>query len=338
MPKDYYRILGVDKNATKEEIKRAFRKMARKHHPDVNPDKPEAVQKFKEINEAYQVLSDDKKREMYDKFGVVDGDPSGPAGGQGFGGFGEFGGFGGFPGGGKGRVYRGPDGTTYYYSTSGTGSDAGGGFGGFDFFNDLGDIFDVFSNKGRGSTRARGSNYGNRPRDGDDLRYDMEISFMDAFHGGKRKIMYRDPATGESKTLTVNIPRGVHDGQKLRLKGKGMPGENGGVPGDLYIAVHIKPHESFRRKGEDVEVDKEVPFSTAVLGGTITVQGLDGPISVKIPPGTRDGTRLRVKNRGFHLLQSERRGNLLIKIKIIVPKKVTREQRELVQRLREVGL
>jgi len=203
MPKDYYKILGINKNASKEEIKRAFRKMARKYHPDVNPDEPKSGEKFKEINEAYSILNDDKKREMYDKFGVVEGDPSS---------YQQWGG--GSPR--SGQTYRSPDGTTYYYSTSGSpgGFDfseifgnhknSNSGFGGFDFFNDLGDIFDVYSRRG-GSTRARTTEFRNQPREGDDLRYDMEISFMDAFYGGKRKIQYRDPTTGQPKTLTINI-------------------------------------------------------------------------------------------------------------------------------------
>jgi len=244
MAKDYYNLLGVNRNASKEEIKRAFRKMARKYHPDVNPDEPKSGEKFKEINEAYSILSDDKKREMYDKFGVVEGDAS------------SYQQWGGAPGG--PRVQRGPDGTTYYYSTSGDpgnfdfseifgtsrNSNRRQSSGSYDFFNDLGDIFDVFSNRG-GSTRARSNQPQNYPREGDDLRYDMEIEFMDAFQGGKKKIQYKDPTTGQMNTLNVNIPRGIKDDQKLRLKGKGMPGENGGAQGDLYIAIHIKKHPKF---------------------------------------------------------------------------------------------
>ncbi|MHA1291059.1 MAG: DnaJ C-terminal domain-containing protein [Promethearchaeota archaeon] len=341
MVKDYYKILGIDKNASKEEIKRAFRKLARKYHPDVNPDENKSGEKFKEINEAYSVLSDDKKREMYDKFGVVDGDPST------YQQWSE-----GFP---KGsRVYRGPDGTTYYYSTSGSPEDfdfstifsnfgkskKGTDFrniGGFDFFNDLGDIFDVFSNMG-GSTRARSSTFGNRPREGDDLRYDMEIDFMDAFYGGKRKIKYRDPLTGENKTLTVSIPRGIKDDQKLRLKGKGMPGENGGPPGDLYISVHVKPHPIFKREGDDIYIIQEIPYSTAVLGGKIQVPGIERRLNITIPPRTKDSTTLRLRNQGFYKIGSNDRGNLLVKIKIQIPKRINKKQKELLEKLKATGL
>jgi curved DNA-binding protein len=334
MVKDYYKILGINKGASKEEIKRAFRKMARKYHPDVNPDEPKSGEKFKEINEAYTILSDDKKRDMYDRFGVVEGDSS------------SYQNWSGAPGG--ARVHRSPDGTTYYYSTS----DSPGGFdfseifrnqnnsrtGGFDFFNDLGDIFDVFNRGGRGSTRARSPNYNNLPREGDDLRYDMEIGFFDAFHGGKKKVQYKDPTTGQMRVINVNIPRGIKDDQKLRLKGKGMPGENGGAPGDLYIAIHIKKHPKFERREDDLYIEQEVPFTTAVLGGKIQVQGVEKTLNVTLPPGTNDSSLLRLKNQGFYRINSDQRGNLLIKIKINVPDKLSRNQKIILEKLQAVGL
>ncbi|NHJ22532.1 MAG: hypothetical protein EAX91_16415 [Candidatus Lokiarchaeota archaeon] len=337
MAKDYYNVLGLEKGASKEEIKRAFRKLARKYHPDVNPDEGKSGEKFKEINEAYSILNDDKKREMYDKFGVVEGDPS------------SYQQWGGAPGG--GRVHRSPDGTTYYYSTSGAPGnfdfgDIFGNFrnsnkrqssGGYDFFNDLGDIFDVFSNRG-GSTRARSNRNQNYPREGEDLRYDMEISFMDAFLGGKRQVQYKDPATGSNQTLTITVPRGVRDDQKLRLKGKGMPGENGGAPGDLYIVVHVKDHDLFERDGDDIYVDQEIPFTTATLGGKTQVPGIENSISVTVPPGTKDSTVLRLKEKGFYKLNSEKRGNQLVRVKIKVPHKTNKKQKELLEQLKATGL
>ena len=336
MAKDYYKILGINKGASKEEIKRAFRKMARKYHPDVNPDEPKSGDKFKEINEAYTILSDDKKRDMYDRFGVVEGDTS------------SYQNWGGSPG--RGTVHRSPDGTTYYYSTSAS----PGGFdfseifgnrnnsrargGGFDFFNDLGDIFDVFNRSGSGSTRARSPNYSNIPREGDDLRYDMEIDFMDAFNGGKKKVQYNDPTTGQTKILNVNIPRGIKDDQKLRLKGKGMPGENGGSPGDLYIAIHIRKHPKFERKDDDIYIEQEIPFTTAALGGKIQVPGIENMLNVTVPPGTNDLSLLRLKNQGFYKINSNQRGNLLVKIKIKVPKKLNKNQKELLEKLKILGV
>jgi len=337
LAKDYYKTLGLQKNASKEEIKRAFRKLARKYHPDVNPDEAKSGEKFKEINEAYSLLSDDKKREMYDKFGVVEGDSSTYQQGRGS------------PGG--RRVYQSPDGTSYYYSTSGSPGNfdfseifgnAGSSrkrqtSGGYDFFNDLGDIFDVFSNMG-GSTRARSTSSRNIPREGDDLRYDMEIKFMDAFLGGKRKVQYRDPLTGANKTLTITIPRGVRDKQKLRLKGKGMPGENGGSPGDLYIAIHVKKHKIFERDGDDIYVDQEIPFTTATLGGKVQVPGLDKTLNVTIPAGTKDSTILRLKNKGVYKMNSEERGNQLVRVKIKIPKRTSKKQKELLEQLKVTGL
>ena len=336
MVKDYYKTLGINKGASKEEIKRAFRKMARKYHPDVNPDELKSGEKFKEINEAYSILNDDKKRDMYDRFGVVEGDSS------------TYQNRGGAPRG--ATVRQSPDGTTYYYSSSGSpgGFDfneifgnhnsSGGRGGGFDFFNDLGDIFDVFNRRGNGSTRARSPNYSNVPREGDDLRYDMEIDFMDAFGGGKKKVQYKDPMTGQIKTLNVNIPRGIKNDQKLRLKGKGMPGENGGAQGDLYISIHVRNHPNFERKGDDILIEQEVPFTTATLGGKIQVSGVENTLNVTVPSGTNDSSLLRLKNQGFYKMNSNQRGNLMIKIKIKVPKKLNRNQKELLEKLHVLGV
>ncbi len=335
---DYYEILGVEKNATKDEIKRAFRKMARKYHPDVNPDEPKSGEKFKEINEAYQVLSDDEKRQMYDRFGVVEGVGSAGTGQQ--------------YAGGPGSVYTSPDGRTYYYSSSGSPeegfdfNDIFSGFGspksqrggGFDFFNDLGDIFDVFSRRG-GSTRARSdSQRVNIPREGDDLRYDMEIDFMDAYEGGKRKIQYRDPSTEENQILTITIPRGVKDNQKLRLKGKGMPGEYGGPAGDLYIAIHIRNHPIFERREDDLYIEKEIPFTTATLGGKVKVPGVEKELTVTIPSGTGDSTVLRLQNQGFYKINSNERGSLLVKVTIKVPDRLNNNQKKLLEELKKSGL
>lgn len=337
MVKDYYQVLGIDKTATKDEIKRAFRKLARKYHPDVNPDEPKSGEKFKEINEAYGILSDDKKREMYDKFGVVEGDPS------------SYQQQGGFPGG--GQAYQSPDGTTYYYNTSGgpRGFDfseifgKGGksrstrGSGGFDYFNDLGDIFDVFSKQGT-SSRVRDGGFGNRPVEGEDLRYDMEIDFMNAYYGGESKISYRESSTGQQTTLTVKIPRGIKDQQKLRLKGKGLPGMNGGPPGDLYINVNVKPHPIFKLEEDDIYIEKEISFTTAVLGGKVDVPGIEKTLNMTVPLGTRDGAILRLKNQGFFKTGTEERGSLLVKISIRIPKKLNKTQKELIEKLQKTGL
>jgi len=161
---------------------------------------------------------------------------------------------------------------------------------------------------------------------------------LDAFYGGKKKVQYKDPVSGQIKNLNVNIPRGIKDNQKLRLKGKGMPGENGGSSGDLYIAIHIKKHPNFERKDDDIYIEQEVPFTTAVLGEKIQVQGIEKTLNVSIPPGTNDSSLLRLKNQGFYKINSEQRGNLLVKIKIRVPKKLNRNQKELLVKLQTVGV
>ncbi len=338
MVNDYYSILGINRDASKEDIKRAFRKLARKYHPDVNPDNPQAIEKFKEINNAYSILNDDKKRDMYDKFGVTDGETPQPQ---------DFGSAG--PGG--VRVERGPNGTRYYYSGSGMP-------GSFNFdFNDLfgkrrndsaprgsesdedfGDIFDVFSSLG-GRTKARtGRPSSARPMEGEDLRYDLEIDFLDAFHGREMKLQYPNPVTQETKTLELKIPPGVRDTQKVRLKGMGMPGINGGSPGDMYLVIHIKDNPRFARDDNDLSVVQEIPFTIAVLGGKIPVEGVDKPLTVTVPPGTKDGSILRLKDQGFPKFGSEERGNLLVEIKIQVPTKIKKQQREMLERLQETGL
>ena len=166
----------------------------------------------------------------------------------------------------------------------------------------------------------------------------MEIDFMDAFGGGKKKVQYKDPMTGQIKTLNVNIPRGIKNDQKLRLKGKGMPGENGGAQGDLYISIHVRNHPNFERKGDDILIEQEVPFTTATLGGKIQVSGVENTLNVTVPSGTNDSSLLRLKNQGFYKMNSNQRGNLMIKIKIKVPKKLNRNQKELLEKLHVLGV
>ena len=331
MVKDYYKILGINKNASKEEVKRAFRKMARKYHPDVNPGDKSAEDKFKEINEAYMLLTDDKKREMYDKFGVVEGDPSTYQQRAGPGGF-----------------RRGPGGS-YTYTYSGgpgginledlfrnvSGSSGGSPFNDFDVFNDLGDIFNVFRGQRGGSksrTKAR------MPQAGEDLRYDMEIDFHEAYFGGERTVKFVKPGTRQEKTIKVKIPKGIHPNQKLRIPNEGMQGMHGGPSGDLYISVSIKPHQYFKRKGDDLYYETEIPFTHAVLGGKISVPCMEGNLTLKIPPGTQDLTTFRLKNQGFYGLGSEKRGNLLVKVKIKVPKNLNPKQKRLLEDLQALGV
>ena len=178
----------------------------------------------------------------------------------------------------------------------------------------------------------------NYPKEGEDLKYEMTIEFLDAFYGGNKRIQYDDPITGKRNSLNVKIPKGIKKGQKLRLKGKGMPGSNGGNFGDLYININIKDHPEYERLGDDIRINFEIPFTSAVLGGKIKVGGIDRRLNVSIPPGTKDSTILRVKNQGFYKINSEERGNLMIKIKIQIPNKIDENQKELLEKLKISGL
>jgi DnaJ-class molecular chaperone len=327
--RDYYKLLGINKNASQDEIKTAFRKMARKYHPDVNPNDPSAEEKFKEINEAYEVLKDPKTREQYDKFGHdFKRYENVPPGWQ--------------PGAGA-RSGGGP-GFRYTYTTSGPGgqqvnledlfgSSGGGGFGGIgDIFGDLfGDVFNVKG--GRTSQRRRP-----RPQSGDDLKYPLNIGFEESYHGTTKNISFRNPATGEAKTVKLRIPAGVKDGIKLRVAGEGMPGQRGGGPGDLYVEINVRPHNTFKREGDDLIAKKYIKYSQAVLGAKVPVPSLNGRIKLTIPPGTQSGAKFRIPNKGFPKVNTNIRGNLIIETQIEIPKSVSPQQRSVVEEIAKLGL
>jgi curved DNA-binding protein len=302
--KDYYQTLGVNKNASDEEIKRAYRKLAMKYHPDRNPNKKDAEERFKEINEAYAVLSDKDKRKQYDTFGA-----------EGF----------------RQRftqedIFRGFD---FDEILSGLFGGRGrrefryGGRGGFDF----GDLF-----TGQGAYQ----DMGRRPQKGEDILYELTISLEEAALGGEKRISYRKD--GKIEEVSVRIPRGIETGKKLRLVGKGMDGRRGSPPGDLYLQISVREHPVFTREGNDLIVEKEISFPEAVLGTTIEVPTLEGKKRVKVPPGTPSHTKMRLKGLGMPHFQKEVRGDEFVKVVVRVPKKMTEKGKKLVEELAREGL
>ncbi len=305
--KDYYKILGVDKRASEREIKQAYRKLARQHHPDMNPGDKQAEEKFKSINEAYEVLSDPEKRQRYNQLGTSyfrwqqqGGDPRGFDWSQWFSRQ---------PGGGGTRVEYGDLGDIF-------------GSGGFsDFFQSIfGGMGQPRSGRRRGQTK--GSNY----------EQPVEINLEEAARGAQRVL------TSNGNRITVKIPVGVKTGSKVRVAGKGGPGIGGGPPGDLYLAITVAQHSAFERKGNDLHCEVPIDLYTAVLGGEAEVPTLDGKVRLKIPAGTQGGKTFRLKGKGMpHLSDTTRHGDLYAKVRITVPRKLGRKERTLFEELAAMG-
>ncbi len=300
MAKDYYKTLGVPRGATEQEIKKAFRKLAKKYHPDTNPHDPGAEARFKEINEAYEVLSDTQKRAQYDQFGTV-GTPFG-AGPQ--------------PGGG------------YNYRVDYDNVNDVNGFGGFQDI--LRDIFGGLGGRGAGSAASSTGGAGSVRMPGQNLEQPVRISLHEAYTGATRLV------TKGERTIKVNIPAGAADGTRVRLAGEGGPGM-GGASGDLYLVVEVEPDAQFERKGDDLYVDVKVDLFTALLGGEIEVPTLDRrTLRLKVPAGTQSGRLFRLNGKGMPLLrEKERHGDLYARVLISVPTRLNDEQRALVERLRD---
>jgi len=302
--KDYYTILGVTKNASDEEIKKAYRKLAMKYHPDRNPNKKEAEERFKEINEAYAVLSDKEKRKQYDTFGA-----------EGF--HQRFS---------QEDIFKGFDFDEILsglFGARGRREFRFGGRSGFDF----GDLF------GRQDSSR---DAGRMPQRGEDIVYEIPISLEEAASGGEKRVSYRK--NGRVAEVSVKIPRGIPSGKKLRLAGKGAEGRNGGPPGDLYLQVSVREHPVFSREGDDLIVEKEINFSEAVLGTSIEVPTLEGMKKVRIPPGTQSHTKMRLKGLGMPHFQGEGKGDEYVKVVVQVPKRVSEKGRGLIQELAKEGL
>jgi len=288
--KDPYKILGISKSASDDEIKKAYRKLARTYHPDLNPGNKQAEVKFKEINEAYQILSDKQKKAQYDQFGDIGaGDFSGYSGYQNTG-------FGGFRSG------------SFRYTT---------GQGTFNINDILGDIFGGSMNS---STFGNFSGYSDRAAKGSDLIYKMDLSFRDAVFGKSVSISIG------GKHLKVKIPPGVKDGDTIRVRGKGNPGPGG--RGDLRIRIHVISDERFTVKGKDLYTKVDVPLATALFGGYVSVNTVDGKVNIKIPQGTSGGKLFRIKGEGV-MDKTGKRGDLYAEIRIIIPKLSSKQMKNL---------
>ncbi len=322
--KDYYNILGVKKDASEREIKQAYRKLARKHHPDVNPGDKSAEAMFKQINEAYEILSDKEKRQKYDQFGdqwqyadqfAQAGQRQAP--------FRDFG-----PGGG----------TSFHFAEG-----------------DLGSLFDDLL-QGFGSRTSRRQA---RPRRGQDIEHPVEVTLEEAYHGTTRTLSLEvgEPCSAckgsgriqnllcsacrgsgvvsRVKRIEVKIPPGVRDGSRVRIAGKGGQGY-GGASGDLYLRIKVKPHRLFQRVGDDIYVEVVVPLTVAVLGGEVQVTTPKGKLALKIPPETQNGRVFRLTGQGMPHLGNSSRGALLAKVNVVLPTKLSGKEKELFEQLSEL--
>jgi curved DNA-binding protein len=304
--KDYYKVLGVNKGASQDEIKKTYRKLARKYHPDANPNDSKAEEKFKEIGEAYEVLKDPQKRSRYDQLGANWKQYSHAGAG--------------WPGGG---------GRTYTYDFGGSGfnfEDLGRGFS---------DFFEMFF--GRGSDErfsGFGSDYGQQfgrgtrtgTQKGQDMQSSLSITLREAYSGTQRS--FKLQREGKARTINVKIPKGIKDGGKIRVAGEGAGSPSGGPGGDLYLVINTSPHNFFTRKEDDLYCEVPVTIKEAFYGAKIDIPTFSGKIMVKVPPKTQGGKTLRLKGKGMPKLRGGGFGDLYAKIKLVLPEKLTGEQKK----------
>jgi len=298
--RDYYTVLGVPRTASDKDLKTAYRKLARKHHPDVNPGDKRSEALFKEIGEAYAVLSDPEKRKKYDRWGhnwdKIDQAQA------------------------AGAAYGGRAGRTTWTSTG------DGATGGFNVeSDDLGGLFEQLFGRSAGRTRVRSA-----PRKGADAEQPVEISLEEAFNGTQRTFQLRDLQTGETRSVEVKIPAGATDGLRIRVAGKGEPGLAGAPAGDLYLIISIKAHPLFEREGDDLRVKVPTPLYSALLGGEVMVPTPKGThLALKVPPETANGQRIRLAGQGMPRVNGTGRGDLFAEVTVQLPKSLSEREKEL---------
>jgi molecular chaperone DnaJ len=347
--RDYYDVLGINRDASAEEIKKAYRRLAMKHHPDRNPDSKDSGEKFKELSEAYEVLSDAQKRSAYDRHGHAGVDPSmGGTGGQGFDGFSDafsdifgdiFGGGGGR--GGRSNVYRGAD-LRYNLEISleeaARGSDK---------------TIRIPTVEECGTCHGSGAKPGTQPQTCPTCGGAGQVRIQQGFfsiqqtcpkcHGTGRFVPTPCTSCGgagrvkSNKTLEVKIPAGIDEGMRLRHAGHGEPGVNGGPAGDLYVEIHIRPHAVFQRQGDDLHCEMPISFAVAALGGEIEIPTLDGMARLKIPHETQSGKVFRLRGKGIRNVRSHHHGDLMCHVVVETPVKLTERQKELLREFEEVS-
>ena len=352
--RDYYDVLGVPKNATDDDIKKAYRKLAMKHHPDRNQgdDAKKAEEKFKEAKEAYEMLSDAQKRAAYDQYGHAGVDPSmgggrGGPGAEGFGGFAEAFGdifgdiFGGGGGRGRSNVYRGAD---LRYNLEITLEEAARG---------AEKTIRIPAQEECGTCHGSGAKPGTQPKTCPTCGGAGQVRIQQGFfsiqqtchkcHGTGRIIPEPCSTCGgagrvkRQKTLEVKIPAGIDDGMRLRHAGQGEPGVNGGPPGDLYVEIHIRQHPVFQRDGDDLHCEMPISFTTAALGGEIEIPTLDGAASIRIPPETQSAKVFRLRGKGIRNVRTHAPGDLMVHVIVETPVKLTERQKELLREFEEIA-
>jgi molecular chaperone DnaJ len=351
--RDYYEVLGVNRDASDEEIKKAYRRLAMKHHPDRNPDNPKSEELFKEAKEAYEILSEAKKRQAYDQYGHAGVDPSmggGGAGGAGFGNFSDafsdifgdiFGNRAGGGGGGRSNVYRGAD---LRYNLEVTLEEAARGT---ETRIRIPTMAECDSCHGSGA--KKGTEPKTCPTCGGHGQVRMQQGFFSIqqtcpkCHGTGRFVADPCPTchgggrVKQHKTLSVKIPSGIDEGDRIRLSGEGEPGVNGGPPGDLYVQIHLKPHTVFQRDHDDLHCEMPVSFTVAALGGEIEIPTLDGVAKLKVPAETQTGKVFRLRGKGIKGVRSISQGDLLCHVVVETPVSLTDRQRELLQEFEEIS-